>query len=83
MSDHDIFHWLMRDWDGNGELVDEWPIPLTVHYSDFSGKKQFVAKMILVFHPIRYMMDEKHNLGTRGYQHPLWEFRDIEFTREA
>jgi len=81
MTEHDIFNWLLKDWDGNGELVDEWPVPLTVEYSDFSKKKKFVASMTLVFYPIRFLLDEKHNWPTRNYDHPLWEFRGIEFKR--
>jgi hypothetical protein len=81
MNEHDIFHWLMKDWDGNGELVDEWPIPITVEYTDFSKKKKFQANMNLVFHPIRYLLDEKHNWPQRNHEPPLWEFRDIEFKR--
>lgn len=81
MNEHDIFHWLLKDWDANGELLDEWPIPLTIEYWDFSKKKKFAVTMTLIFHAIRYLLDEKHNWPPRNYSHPLWEFRDIQFKR--
>jgi hypothetical protein len=86
MNEHDIFHWLLKDWDVNGELLEEWPIPLTIEYWDFSKKKKFAVTMNLVFHAIRYLLDEKHGGQQRGwpprnYARPLWEFRDIQFKR--
>jgi hypothetical protein len=86
MNEHDIFYWLLKDWDGNGELLDEWPIPLTIEYWDFTRKKKFSVTMNLVFHAIRYLLDEKHGgqqreWPPRNYARPLWEFRDIQFKR--
>jgi hypothetical protein len=77
-NQNNIFHWLLQDWDGNGEMVEEWPKPLTANYSDFSKKKQFMVTMTLVFFPIRYLLSEKHN---RPARRPLWELRNIEFKR--
>ena len=80
MNKYDIFNWLLKDWNANGELVEEWVIPLRVRYSDFSKKRRFVSTMNLVFHPIRYIMSEKNNWP--DYKDALWEMRDIDFKQE-
>ncbi|HEV2964702.1 MAG TPA: hypothetical protein VG649_22930 [Candidatus Angelobacter sp.] len=83
MQQHDIFHWLLKDWDANADapLVDEWPIPITLNYSDFSRKKNFEVTMKLVFHPIRYLLEKDREWPP--HDRILWEFRDIEFKRVA
>ena len=86
MVNHDIFHWLMKDWNDNGELVDDWPIPIVVKYSDPLGRKSFEATMTFVFHPIRYMMNQKYDRRDqpdflKRHREPSWEFTDIKFKR--
>jgi hypothetical protein len=84
MFEHDIFHWLMKDWNANGELIDEWPIPISISYSDPLDQRHFEATMKLVFRPIRYMMNNKRDRPhqppfLQGQREPSWEFRDIKF----
>jgi hypothetical protein len=78
MEKNDIFHWLLRDWNANGELIDEWPIRLRVNYEDFNHQK-FTAAMTLVFHPIRQIMSESGNWP--NYKDVTWEMRDIDFKK--
>ena len=51
----------MKDWNDNEELVEDWPIPIAVKYSDPLEEKSFETTMTLVFHPIRYMMNKKYD----------------------
>lgn len=81
LNEHDIPHWLLQDWNSNGELIEEWPIQVTVTYSDFSKKKHFVTSAKLVFHAIRYILEEDHGGAWPGHDRVLWEFRDIEIKR--
>jgi hypothetical protein len=80
-NQHNILQWLLKDWNANGELVEEWPIPLKVTYSDFSKQKKFLTSMTLVFHPIRYILEENHEGAWPGHDRVLWEFRDIQIKR--
>ena len=83
MYEHNIFHWLSKDWDAHGELIEEWPIPVELTYTDFSKKKLFSVKMVLVFHAIRYLLKERHKEAPSPLDRPFWEMRDIEFKRTA
>jgi hypothetical protein len=58
MFQHNIFYWLNKDWDGGGEVTDDWPIDILINYSDPLGKK-FEATLKMIFHPITYMMNQK------------------------
>ena len=81
LNEHDIFYWLLKDWNANGELIEEWPIQITVSYSDFSKKKTFLTTAKLVFHAIRYILEETHGGAWPGHDRVLWEFREIEIKR--
>lgn len=82
MQKHDIFHWLIQDWDGNGTLTDEWPIEIAVRYSDPLGKRHFEAKMTLLFHPIKHIMYRRTSESSSPpfiSKDPTWEFKNIRF----
>ena len=81
LNEHDIFYWLLKDWNANGELIEEWPIQITVSYSDFSKKKNFLTTAKLVFHAIRYILEQDHGGAWPGHDRVLWEFREIEIRR--
>lgn len=76
MIEHDIFYWLTKDWDGNGELVGEWPVSVSIKYGDPLNQKQFETTMTLVFFPIAYMMNEKHSSPFKQ-DRAVYEIRNI------
>jgi hypothetical protein len=79
---HDIFNWLVKDWDGNGKLLEDWPIALTITYSDPLGMRHFEATVTLMFHPIRYLMYKRHNNAPDfivRHREPSWEFVNPQF----
>jgi hypothetical protein len=81
LSKHDIFQWLMEDYNAAGEGTEEWSIPLTIRYSDFSKTKRFLSTMSLAFYPDNYAAKQIHSewksVGA------AWEIKNIEFTRVA
>ena len=85
MLSHDLFHWLIQDWDGKGELTNDWPIKMTLNYTDPAGSNTIQQSVTLLFHPITFMMKRKQQ--DRGRQAP-WneekaavEFTDYKFER--
>lgn len=80
MNEHDIFHWLVKDWDKNGEMIDEWPVPIKISYTDFTKKKQFVTTATLVFHAIKYIL-ERPPTPWPSYDKVIVEFRDVNINR--
>jgi hypothetical protein len=82
MQAQDIFHWLVQDWDGNGELTDDWPIDLRVKFSDPLGKRFFESQMTLVFHPIKHIMYRQRGPGKTPpfiSKDATWEIKGIRF----
>jgi len=80
MTQHDIFHWLAQDWNGNGTVTDDWPISLTIKYSDFSKKKTFATTMELLFHPVRYTVDKNHP-GWPSHDANIYEIVNVSIRR--
>jgi hypothetical protein len=85
MVNHNIFHWLNKDWDASGTLADEdWPIPITIKYSDPLDKRHFEGTVTLMFHPWTYNMNKKSNDKNLPnfilrHQEPGWEFINPQF----
>jgi hypothetical protein len=78
---HDIFHWLIADWNGESSgFTEDWPKPINIRWQDFSGK-EFTAAATLVFHPIKYMLKSNNNWpGTAAKSYVTLEFKDLKFT---
>lgn len=84
IAQHDIFHWLMKDWNDNGELVENWPVSITIQYTDALEKRRFEGTATLMFYPIRFMMSKSSNERNppdfiKRYREPSWEFMDYKF----
>lgn len=78
MIQHDIFYWLTKDWDTNGEIVGEWPVPIRITYDDPLNQKHFETTLTLVFFPITHMMNKRHKPPSFIKPEPNWEIRNIE-----
>jgi hypothetical protein len=73
-----IFYWLLQDWDREGNAAGEWPVRMSVTYTNALGDREFTGTMVLIFYPIKYQMMEK--LGQRTEK--TWEFKNIQFSAE-
>jgi hypothetical protein len=83
MIKNDIFYWLMKDWNDNGELVDEWCIPIIVGYTDALGQKEFEVTMNLVFYPMIAIRNKNNRFANPSFlkKEREWEFIDVGFRR--
>ncbi|HTR26182.1 MAG TPA: hypothetical protein VMI10_19565 [Terriglobales bacterium] len=76
---HDIFHWLLADWNGDSRGISEdWPKPVNIHWSNHQGK-EFTTAATLVFHPIKYLL-KRNTDWTKARNYTTIEFTDIRFT---
>lgn len=77
---HDVFHWLLEDWNANaGGLVEEWPKEMNLRWQNYRGEK-FVCALTLVFYPIDYMLRRNKNWPTADFR--VSEFKNMRFSRE-
>jgi hypothetical protein len=80
MTKHDIFHWLLDDWNANaGGLVEEWPKELNIRWQNYNGDK-FVCAVTLVFHPLEYLLER--NANWPAHEFTVSEFKNLRFSRE-
>jgi hypothetical protein len=80
MLQHKTHHNLMKDWDGNGKLVADWPVPLVVNYEDPDGEK-YEATMTMVYHPIAEIMNRKINPNFPRQPDVVLEFTNLKFSK--
>jgi pyrimidine deaminase RibD-like protein len=79
LEQHNIVHWLNRDWDSGGDIVEEWPVPLRITYEDFS-KTIFETTLTLVYLPIKASFRNNH-AGWRRDDSSILEVRNFKFAR--
>jgi pyrimidine deaminase RibD-like protein len=79
LAQHNIVYWLNRDWDTNGEIIEEWSVPVAITYEDF-GKATFETRLCLVYLPIKDSFRKNHS-GWPKDDSAILEVRNFEFRR--
>jgi pyrimidine deaminase RibD-like protein len=79
LAPHNIAHWLHRDWDSNGQLVEEWSVCVRITYEDFA-KKHFETALDLVYLPVKATFRDNHT-AWGGDDSAVFQLRNFEFRR--
>jgi pyrimidine deaminase RibD-like protein len=80
---HDVAYLLMKQWDVAGELTEEYLVPCSVKFEDYSGKIKFESRFDLVYYPILDISRRRRRARgeTRPNDREILQVRNINFKR--